>query len=540
MDHTTNTLTHPTANNQTKNNQTSLALSPPQLLSIVAFCLGLGVFANWLLQGFAVGLNVSLMSTVMVVGLIVLARYAKLDLGLNPVLLSCLLIFGMLFSWRDSSFLQALNIFVQGLLFCLIAARATQPHLRQTNFAEGIFNLVITTFGFIISPLQFLWRVPWQKLRRQSTLSKQPAVAASIRGVLIALPLLVIFTGLFVSADARFQALLNPLLQWDIGELLEHIIFSIIYAGLTFAFLSQTLLARPWQQLDPKPPSSLRLGNIETALVYGSLVLLFSTFIAVQASYLFAGESAVLTSELSYANYGRRGFFELVTVTFLLHIVLLVGMWTSQAKRLYRTLASVLVGLLYAVIVSAFIRLNLYIQVYGLTELRYYSSAMILWIAGLMVLFLLRLHSSREPKLAYSYFMFGMLGVVGLYISNPDARIANINLARAQAGLSLDVGYFYQLSADAAPSVLEYYEASTGDDEVQDQLAPLIEWYVRQDLNDNDWRAWNWGRWRRSRRLAASLDIYSLDGTNRGGELPGNTRNITGSSSSSASGWIFD
>ncbi|MEM6430961.1 MAG: DUF4173 domain-containing protein [Deinococcota bacterium] len=536
MDHTVNTLTHPTPNEQT-----SLALELWQILTTFAFCLGLGILANWLFQGFAVGLNVSLMSTVMVVGLRVMSRYAKLNLDLNPVLLGCLLIFGMLFSWRDSSFLQALNIFVQGLLFCLIAARAAQHHLKQSNFAEGIFNLIITTFGFTISPLQFLWRVPWQNVRQQSNLSKQPAVSASIRGVLIALPLLVIFTGLFASADARFQALFNPLLAWDVGGLLEHIILSIIYAGLTFAFLSQTILARPWQQLDLKPPSSLRLGSIETALVYGSLVLLFSTFIAVQASYLFAGESAVLTSDLSYANYGRRGFFELVTVTFLLHIVLLVGMWTSGAKRLYRTLASVLVGLLYAVIVSAFIRLNLYIQVYGLTELRYYSSAMILWIAGLMVLFLLRLHSSRAPKLAYSYFMFGMLGVVGLYLSNPDARIANINLARAQAGLSLDISYFYQLSADAAPSVLEYYEASAGDDEVQDQLAPLIEWYLRQDLNNTyNWRAWNWGRWQRSRRLTTSLDIYSLDSATRGDESPGNTRNIPDSSDLPASGWLFD
>jgi hypothetical protein len=536
MDYTANNLTFPNPKVRIP-----LTLKLWQILVVFAFCLGFGVLANWLFQDFAISLNISLLSIIILIGLVILARYAQFDLALSPVLLSCLFIFAVLFSWRDSSFLKALNIFVQGTLFWLLAARAARHHLQQSNFAEAIFNLITTALGFIISPLQFLWRVPWQNIRHQDALRKQPAITASIRGVLVATPLLVVFTGLFASADARFQALLNPLLRWNVGSWLEHIILITIYAGLTFAFLTQTILTRPWQQLEPKPPRSLRLGSIETTLVYGSLAILFGSFIAVQASYLFAGEAAVVTSELSYANYGRRGFFELVTVTFLLHIVLLIGMWVSQAKRLYQTLASVLVGLLYAVIVSAFIRLNLYIQVYGLTELRYYSSAMILWIAGLMVLFLLRLHSPRAPKLAYSYFVFGMLGVIGLYVSNPDARIANINLARAQAGLSLDVSYFYQLSADAAPSVLSYYEASAGDDEVQDQLAPLIEWYLRQDLNDTyNWRAWNWGRWQRSRRLAAYLDTYSLADVSQVDEPSSSTRNIPDTSDLPASGWLFD
>ena len=224
----------------------------------------------------------------------------------------------------------------------------------------------------------------------------------------------------------------------------------------------------------------------------------------VQFGYLFGGEARVLGSEITYAQYGRRGFFELVTVAFLLHLILLLGLWfISEAKvrNLYRILATVLVVLLYGVIWSAQSRLGLYIHTYGLTELRYYSSAMIYWIGLVMLYFLFRLYSIKAAKLAPSYIMLGLLGVLALYISNPDARIATVNLERAKELNKIDVDYLDHLSLDAVPVIARFYQTQPGLD-----LDSILS-AKYGNLPDSDWRQFNWSRWRSSEVLKALYQV---------------------------------
>ena len=52
-------------------------------------------------------------------------------------------------------------------------------------------------------------------------------------------------------------------------------------------------------------------------MALASLDLLFALFVAVQIRYLFGGDAGLRLTGLSYAEYARRGFFELVWVTAL-------------------------------------------------------------------------------------------------------------------------------------------------------------------------------------------------------------------------------
>ncbi len=224
----------------------------------------------------------------------------------------------------------------------------------------------------------------------------------------------------------------------------------------------------------------------------------------VQGSYLFgslkplASQALIENSSLTYATYGRSGFFELVTVTVLLHIVLLLGLWFTQAKaqQLYKILASILVVLLFGIIVSTFSRLNLYIASYGLTELRFYSSALIVWIALIMVYFLVRLFYKKAPKILISYLVLGLLGVLGLYTVNPDARIAHTNLNRLDSAVELDTDYPYNLSLDATPSIAKHLNDNTNKltENTLTELKSLLS-YQAQNQTALIWRSFNLGRW---------------------------------------------
>jgi hypothetical protein len=471
-----------------------------QSLFLLLTCVGLGIVADILFRANLLGLNVSLFVTALVVSLYVWSRRTQ-TFTLSPLLLGSLLLLTWLFSWRDSLFLQFLNLAAQFFLLLLIAGRLTQRLLQHTNFAEMIFNFLQTGISLVISPFAFLYGSSWQDLKFKSKGNASVAFAL-VRGIVIALPLLVVFAFLLSSADERFAELLGNLFSFDLESIISHVFVITVVSFIMLAGFAQTLFGTPWKEINVKIPSFLSFGVIETSVVFGSLVLLFSSFIAVQFGYLFGGETRVMTSDVTFAQYGRRGFFELVTVTVLLHVVLLFGLWftsENKAKNLYRWLATTLVVLLYGVIWSAFSRLNLYISTYGLTELRYYSSAATLWIGVVMAYFLCRLHLHSVPKIAASYIVLGLLGIVALYLSNPDARIAEVNLERSQTSVEVDVNYLYNLSLDAVPTMTAFVK-NQPENLTSSQLESLLK-QKYEFLLPTDWRGFNLGRWQGERGL---------------------------------------
>src|SRR4029079_6746249 len=105
----------------------------------------------------------------------------------------------------------------------------------------------------------------------------------------------------------------------------------------------------------------------------GSLNLLFGLFVLIEAPYLFGGASHILrTAHLSYADYARRGFFELVTVVALAIPVLLgshalMKKESPRAEAIWRGMSVLMVSLLLIVMHSAVNRMSLYVDLYSLT-----------------------------------------------------------------------------------------------------------------------------------------------------------------------------
>src|SRR5207245_8000783 len=97
------------------------------------------------------------------------------------------------------------------------------------------------------------------------------------------------------------------------------------------------------------------LGIVPVATALGLIDLLFLLFVVVQARYFFGGTTLIEhTTGLTYAEYARRGFFELVTASGLVLPTLLGADWllrdaSPDARRTFRHLAGLLLGLLAVV-----------------------------------------------------------------------------------------------------------------------------------------------------------------------------------------------
>src|SRR5207248_10267848 len=122
-------------------------------------------------------------------------------------------------------------------------------------------------------------------------------------------------------------------------------------------------LVAPAAQAISRP--NLRLGATEVAAALAVVDLLFLAFVLVQLRYLFGGQGLVETRvHLTYAQYARHGFFELVAVALLVLPLLLGADYLTRGAerraRLVRMLSVALVALVLVVMASALQRMRLY------------------------------------------------------------------------------------------------------------------------------------------------------------------------------------
>ena len=276
------------------------------------------------------------------------------------------LFFAAALAWRDSPTLNVANavaLVAAGTLAAL-TSRAGQVRLAGvTQYAVGIVYVLGYALAGLLPTLR--GEIVWRRWRWRWW--SDPALATG-RGLLLALPPLLLFGGLFMAADANFEKLVRQVFDFDPSDVVLHVLLMAAYAWLIGGTLHEMLIAplRPRQWLDR--PSRLSLGIVEVTVVLGLLDLLFLVFAVLQLPYLFGG--VVQVARLGYSEYARRGFFELVWVAGLTLPVLLWAHWLVRGsgpagQRTYRLLALGLVCLLFVVMASAMQRMLLYVAAWG-------------------------------------------------------------------------------------------------------------------------------------------------------------------------------
>jgi hypothetical protein len=464
------------------------------------------------------GLNLSLWVGSVAAAAVALHRRAALALDRERVAWLVIgVAFAAGFAWRDGPPLKLLALGCATLTFALAANRHTAAWVRRASLlryagalALGALHAWTAAALAVVDARVFTRRVETGRG------AGWPRTAAVGRGLVIATPLVAVFGALFMSADAVFAALVANLFRVDFGRIVSHILlFSILAwlsAGYLRGFLTGTELPSPVSPgIDGGLPAAKwqALGITEVATALAAIDLLFLVFVIVQFRYLFGADTLVqVTPGLTYAEYARRGFFELVVAVVLVVPVLLVadGLLDRRHRRdavVFRGLAGVQVGLVLAIAASALQRLRLYHASYGLTESRFYAMVLLIWIGAMLLWLAATVLRGRRDAFAFGMLSASLATVALMFVINPDAVIARANVARmasADAPVRFDVAYATSLSADAVPVLIEALPALPGD--VQ---CPLARHMLRGWPPDRDRsiRSWNWSAARASDAVRA-------------------------------------
>lgn len=363
-------------------------------------------------------------------------------------------------------------IFLMGV-FALTYLGGNWTRYRIVDYIFGYLTLFAS---MIARPLGFAAEVK----RDQPSLSEKrgSSILPIVRGIVIALPVILIFGALLSSADLVFAKRFEEFIDlFNIENLPEYIFRLVLILIIAYALAGAFLHAA--QKSDDKaeeknliPPF---LGFTESAIVLGSVVILFAAFVAIQFQYFFGGQSNINIEGYTYSEYARRGFGELVAVAFFSLLMLLgLGSITKRAtelqRRVFSSLGIVLVGLVIVMQVSAFQRLVLYENAYGFSRLRTYTHVFMIWLAALLIAVVALELLKKERAIGFAMVLASLGFVASLGLLNVDAFIVRQNIQRELRGVpqeenlserqrvELDTQYFLELSDDAVPVLVAGFQ----------------------------------------------------------------------------------
>ncbi len=493
-------------------------------LIILQSALLVGIFGDFLLRRTPWGLNAFLWIIAVSVAMIAidLQTTKKLWNRQTYPLFAAMIFFAATFLYRASTDLLFLNVVAIFVIWAVLTLPNLKLNARFAGISQYFLGFVWSGINLLTAPFLLVFSdVRW----KNSSDKKSKILLPIIRGLVIVAPLLLIFGGLFMAADAAFEGIVKRTFNFDPSEIFSHLFLigfiSWIVAGyLRATFIGSLIPQQMSTQNNETPkvesrtkfdwrnfhvsslPTSLSLGIIEVSIIWGLLNLLFLAFVIVQIPYLFGGFDYVnATQDLKLADYARRGFGELVFVSVLVLPLLLVGHWflrreNKLTERIFRVLAGIQIVLLFVIMLSSAQRMIIYTgnQGYGLTLDRLYPMVLMTLLAAIFIWFAATIFSGMREKFAWGALWLSLFTLGTLNIINPEDFVVRTNFRLKQEGRNYDKYYNSNLSDDAIPSIIEILP-SLSDAEKCEASNQFNRTYreLKQTFGP---RNWNYSRWR--------------------------------------------
>lgn len=372
--------------------------------------------------------------------------------------------------WANG-FIQSINIvFVCVVGFLLLFFKT----FEKINW-NGIWLL---KYGILMIPelVAHLFRVI-QSSTSSAVGAKKPlfSVMGVIKTVALTLIVLAVFIALLSNADPVFAQIIEDI--WDTA--VARVLTALLVAFVAAVFASMALKTKENEEFTF---TFFSFWDVFVPVLAAGL--LFGLFLAIQFRYLFGDHQDLALINMTYSEYVRKGFIELMwaslfgsLLTYFVYMkkqVLQIE-WERQALKVVNVLFASELILLVA---SAFKRNLLYIEMFGLTRVRIIGNYFLVWLVlvALLLLAMTLWNKMRERHFLTGAWLVSALVVLALNVTNIDKLVF---ASSPKLDATKDFYYLANLSEDVAAE----WKPMIGEIEVQigeleqkgDQIAPLLD-----------------------------------------------------------------
>ena len=446
----------------------SFSVDKKHRIAILLIAFIFAVLYDWLFNVPFLGFNFFIFSLVVVATLLIvrLAMTRKLANNWSLLLIIPILWYAGSVAVYESDFVKIVAPLATIFLFVLFLfwSGADGWILKKVKriIPPAIFRFLAMCLGNLIEP--------WKAFSRAKIKSSSKIILA----ILITLPLVLLFIGLFASADLVFRNMLTDMFDWEIeveslSQVVRIALLTFLFGGVVFTYIfEKRFVPKKKTKLDkiadnrnkdedrikPNDESAPKKDKaVIPTIILGTLNALFAVFIVIQLMFLFGGHEIIEKYDITYADYVHQGFYQMVAIALLVLIIsyAIFRFYKSDKLDFVKILNALFIGQALIIVASALKRMFLYQEAYGQTQLRFLVWHFIIYI-GLILLSLLVVLLLKKK-----YYLFMKVGLVIsiVYLMfmtgiNMQARIAEVNIDRYVSGQDdeLDIQYLKLLSPD--------------------------------------------------------------------------------------------
>ena len=254
-------------------------------------------------------------------------------------------------------------------------------------------------------------------------------VGKALIGVLCALPVAAVAVTLLVKADGAFEALTVTLLE-NSFLLLVKIGLGLFAGVFVIAFALAMRKTEPQPQKEPSPG---RLDAVYAAAFTAVLCMCYCFYLFSQLAYFFDAFRGMIPEgyEISFSDYARQGFFELCWIAGINFAVVFAALALVKPKNgklplPVKVTCTFICLFTLVVIATAVAKMVLYINEYGMTQLRVRTGLFMCFIVAVFVALSLRLYWQKARVLRVAL-LGAAVTLLVLGMGNDNAFIARYN-----------------------------------------------------------------------------------------------------------------
>lgn len=360
----------------------------------------------------------------------------------------------------DTILFYALNMIIIPALVLFHLVLVTSPKNREWHKLFFFFYTFLSLIDGLRYHLFFSKYIA--HLSKSGKGSKFDVWKKVLLGVAISVPFLFIVIHLLISADAQFERLVNeiPHLFTFNEEILMRTIIVLIYSFGFFGFMQALLMKNNTMIKKEGSFNTFTMDGVISLTVLLLLDLVYIAFVAVQFKYFFSGS---LEEGYTFAEYARRGFFELLFVTMINLSITTVTIQLSSSiqgllKKYIRMALTMLVLSSGVLLISAFMRLMMYEEAYGFTFTRVLAHSFMIFLLVIFTYTLVQIWLEKLSLFRF-YFIASLIYYVGLNVVNIDQFIVEQNIKRYETTEKIDIAYLNSLSYTGVLALIDLYKS---------------------------------------------------------------------------------